>query len=151
MLGGVNIPHDRGLSGHSDADVLLHAVTDAVLGAVAAGDIGQWFPPSDPDFRGADRAELLAHVLNAPALQGWTLVNLDCTIVAEAPKLAPHIPSMRTRMADIFGVPGELVSVKATTTEGLGFTGRGEGIAAFAVVCLERRSNPAQQANLGNV
>jgi 2-C-methyl-D-erythritol 2,4-cyclodiphosphate synthase len=136
ILGGVEIPWEKGLKGHSDADVLLHAVTDAVLGALALGDIGQWFPPDDEQFRDADSRKLLARVMRDPRVAPWELVNLDATVVAEAPKLAPHIPAMRQSIAAIFNVSPEQISIKATTTEQLGFTGRGEGIAAFAVVLM---------------
>jgi 2-C-methyl-D-erythritol 2,4-cyclodiphosphate synthase len=138
MLGGVEIPHPRGLEGHSDADVLLHAVADAVLGALALGDLGHWFPPDDPRTAGADSAGLLAQVVAEATRRGWRTANLDCTVIAERPKLAPHVPAMRARLAHLLGVPVECVSVNATTSEGLGFTGRGEGIAAQAVVLLEQ-------------
>lgn len=140
VLGGVPIPSDRGLAGHSDADVLLHAITDAVLGALAAGDIGQWFPPDDDRWRNADSAVLLQTVLHSAPVRNWALGNLDCTVVAEAPKLAPHIPKMRQTIAALFGAAAAQVSVKATTSERLGFTGRGEGIAAIAVVVMLPRA-----------
>lgn len=138
ILGGVEISHTMGLDGHSDADVLLHAITDAILGAVAAGDIGQWFPPSDATFRDADSADLLRAVLTSETLKGWRVVNLDATVVAESPKLAPFIPEIRRTIADLLTVDPQAVSVKATTTEKLGPMGRGEGIAAMAVVLLSR-------------
>jgi 2-C-methyl-D-erythritol 2,4-cyclodiphosphate synthase len=137
LLGGVKIPHTHGLQGHSDADVLLHAVADALLGALALGDLGHWFPPDDPRYAGADSAVLLAQVVAEVSRRGWRAANLDCTVIAERPKLAPHVPAMRERLAAVLGVELERVSVKATTTEALGFTGRGEGIAAQAVVLLE--------------
>ena len=137
ILGGVTIPHTEGLLGHSDADVLLHAVTDAVLGAAAAGDIGQWFPPSDERYRGADSAELLRTVLRSPQLAGWKLSNLDATVIAERPRISPHVGAIRSSLACLFGVEAGLISIKATTTEGMGFTGRGEGMAAMAVVLLK--------------
>ncbi len=137
ILGGVTIPHSHGLEGHSDADVLLHAVTDALLGALALGDIGHWFPPGDPRYAGADSAALLAQVVAEVGRKGWRTANLDCTVIAERPRLAPHVPAMRARLAGILGVELECVSVKATTSEGLGFTGRGEGIAAQAIVLLQ--------------
>ncbi|HKI98372.1 MAG TPA: 2-C-methyl-D-erythritol 2,4-cyclodiphosphate synthase [bacterium] len=137
ILGGVKIPHTHGLAGHSDADVLLHAVADALLGALALGDLGHWFPPGDPRYAGADSAGLLAQVVAHVTGQGWRTANLDCTVIAERPKLAPHVPAMRERLAQLLGVTLEQVSVKATTTETLGFTGRGEGIAAQAAVLLE--------------
>jgi 2-C-methyl-D-erythritol 2,4-cyclodiphosphate synthase len=136
MLGGVHIPWDHGLEGHSDADVLLHAVADAVLGAVGAGDIGQWFPPTDERYRGADSRELLATILRSPQLAGWKLVNLDTVIVAEAPRLLPHIPAIRESLATQFQADVAAISVKATTSERMGFTGRGEGMAAFAILLL---------------
>ena len=138
VLGGVLIPWERGLLGHSDADVLAHAVMDALLGALALGDIGGMFPDSDPAYAGADSIALLEQVARRVAAAGWRLGNLDATIIAQAPKLAGHLPAMRQRLADACGAPLEAVSVKATTEEGLGFTGRGEGIAAHAVCLLER-------------
>jgi 2-C-methyl-D-erythritol 2,4-cyclodiphosphate synthase len=138
VLGGVRIPAPMGLLGHSDADVLLHAVTDAVLGALALGDIGRWFPNTDPTYQGISSAALLTQVLVSPEVEGWTLVNLDSTVVAERPKIAPHVPAMRETISRLFGVSPERISIKATTAEGLGFAGRGEGIAAHAVVLLDR-------------
>ncbi len=138
MLGGVVIPWDRGLLGHSDADVLLHAITDAVLGALAAGDIGQWFPPDDERYRDADSAELLRTVLRAPCCAGWRLGNVDATVVAERPRLLPYVPAMRRAIAALFEAGEDQVSVKATTSEGLGFACRGEGMTAAAVVLLVR-------------
>jgi 2-C-methyl-D-erythritol 2,4-cyclodiphosphate synthase len=137
ILGGVTIPHTHGLAGHSDADVLLHAVADALLGALALGDLGHWFAPDDPRYAGADSAGLLAQVVAQVSARGWRTANLDCTLIAERPRLASHVPAMRQRLAQILGVAPDCVSVKATTTETLGFTGRGEGIAAQAVVLLE--------------
>lgn len=137
ILGGVTIPHPRGLQGHSDADVLLHAVADALLGALALGDLGHWFPPDDPRYAGADSSGLLARVVAEVHAKGWRTGNLDCTLIAQQPRLAPHLPAMRERLSQLLGVAPERVSVKATTTEGLGFTGRQEGIAAQAVVLLE--------------
>lgn len=137
ILGGVNVPHHLGLAGHSDADVLIHAICDALLGAVALGDIGIHFPPSDPKFKDADSAELLRHVVRLLREAGWTVGNVDSTLAAESPRLAPHIPAMRERLSAILEVPMDAVSVKATTTEGLGFTGREEGIAAQAVVLVQ--------------
>ena len=136
ILGGVPIPSAKGLLGHSDADVLLHAVADAILGAVAAGDIGGWFPPDDETYRDADSRELLRRIMRSDALNGWRVVNLDTTVVAEAPRLAPFILPMRESLAELLGVGIDQVAVKATTTERLGATGRGEGIAALAVVLL---------------
>lgn len=140
VLGGVTIPSPIGLLGHSDADVLLHAVTDAVLGALAAGDIGQLFPDTDEQFRGAASTELLCQVLHRTEARNWVLVNLDSTVIAERPRLQPHIPAMRHTLASLFDADVSRVSVKATTTEGLGFAGREEGIAAQAVVLLRERS-----------
>ncbi len=139
ILGGVTIPYERGLAGHSDADVLLHAVCDALLGALALGDIGQHFPDSDPRWRGADSRVLLRAVVTKVLEAGWRVENLDATVIAQAPRLAPHVPAMRRHLAADCRVLVDQVSVKATTTERLGFTGRGEGIAAQAVVLLQRK------------
>lgn len=138
IIGGVDIPFEKGLYGHSDADVLLHAICDALLGAAALGDIGKHFPDTDPRFKGIDSRELLRHVAALLKEKGYGVANLDATIIAEAPKMAPHILSMRTHIADDVGVPIDCVNVKATTTERLGFTGRGEGIAAEAVCLILR-------------
>ncbi len=137
IIGGVDIPHEKGLLGHSDADVLLHAIMDAVLGAMAAGDIGKLFPDSDPSYKGADSLALTRRVAEVMGERGYRLGNLDATVIAQAPKLAPHIPAMRERIAEAFGVEVDRISVKATTEERLGFTGSGEGIAAHAVCLLE--------------
>lgn len=137
VIGGVDIPHEKGLLGHSDADVLLHAIMDAVLGAMAAGDIGKLFPDSDPAYKGADSLVLTRRVAEVMAQRGYRLGNIDATVIAQAPKLAPHIPAMRERIAEAFGVEVDRISVKATTEERLGFTGSGEGIAAHAVCLLE--------------
>ncbi|NLL83868.1 MAG: 2-C-methyl-D-erythritol 2,4-cyclodiphosphate synthase [Lentisphaerae bacterium] len=137
VLGGVTIPFAYGLAGHSDADVLTHAITDAVLGAVAAGDIGQHFPPSDPQWLNANSIELLRQSVALVARQGWSVVNIDATVMTEAPKLAPFIVTMRQYIAAASGVAIEAVSVKATTVEGMGAIGRREGIAAMAVATLE--------------
>lgn len=136
VIGGVNIPHSKGLLGHSDADVLLHAVSDALLGALALGDIGKHFPDTDPAYRGADSLRLLDRVFALVQQQGYRVANLDATLMAETPKMAPHSEAMRRNIAGCLAVPVDRISVKATTTEGLGFTGRGEGIAASAVVLL---------------
>jgi 2-C-methyl-D-erythritol 2,4-cyclodiphosphate synthase len=136
-MGGVNIPHTRGLLAHSDGDVLLHAICDACLGALALGDIGHHFPDSDPRYRGIDSRVLLRHVIALLAGKGARLVNIDATIVAQKPKMAPYIDSMRHNIAADSGLDKGAVSVKATTTERLGFTGREEGIACYAVVLLE--------------
>ncbi|WP_294291278.1 bifunctional 2-C-methyl-D-erythritol 4-phosphate cytidylyltransferase/2-C-methyl-D-erythritol 2,4-cyclodiphosphate synthase [uncultured Sphingomonas sp.] len=135
-LGGVLIPHDKGLSGHSDADVALHAITDALLGTIAAGDIGSHFPPSDPQWRGAASDQFLAHAASLVAGRGGIVDFVDLTIICEAPKIGPHRESIRMRIADILRLDASQVSVKATTTERLGFTGRGEGIAAQAVATV---------------
>ena len=135
-LCGVQIPHDKGLAGHSDADVALHAITDAVLGAIGAGDIGTHFPPSDPQWRGARSAQFLAHAVKLAGEAGYKVGNVDLTLICEAPKIGPHRPAMRAAVAQIMGAPESCVSIKATTTEKLGFTGRGEGIAAQAIVLL---------------
>ena len=137
IIGGVDIPHEKGLLGHSDADVLLHAIMDAVLGAMAAGDIGKLFPDSDAAYKGADSLVLTRRVAEVMAQRGYRLGNIDATVIAQAPKLAPHIPAMRERIAEAFGVEVDRVSIKATTEERLGFTGSGEGIAAHAVCLLE--------------
>ena len=137
IIGGVEIPYEKGLLGHSDADVLLHAIMDAVLGAMAAGDIGKLFPDSDPAYKGADSLVLTRRVAEVMAERGYKLGNVDATVIAQAPKMAPHIPAMRQNIADAFGVDADRISVKATTEERLGFTGSGEGIAAHAVCLLE--------------
>jgi 2-C-methyl-D-erythritol 2,4-cyclodiphosphate synthase len=138
-LGGVQIPHTLGLLAHSDGDVLLHALSDALLGAAALGDIGKHFPDSDPTFKGADSRVLLRHVVELIHAKGWQVNNVDATIVAQAPKMAPHIDSMRGRIAEDLQVSLDQVNVKATTTEKLGFTGREEGIAVHAVALLVAR------------
>lgn len=137
-LCGINIPHTHGLLGHSDADVAIHALCDALLGALALGDIGKHFPDSDPKYKGIDSKILLRHVMELINSKGWHPVNIDITIMAEAPKLRPHIDTMRECLAGILNIPADCVSVKATTTEGLGFTGRKEGIAAQATVLLSK-------------
>jgi 2-C-methyl-D-erythritol 2,4-cyclodiphosphate synthase len=137
MLGGVRIPHGAGLVAHSDGDVVLHALADALLGAIAAGDIGQLFPDTDPAWRGADSRELLRRVAHEVARQGYRVVNCDVTVLAQAPKLAPHREAMRRNIAMDLGIEMGCVSVKASTTERLGFVGRAEGIAAQAVVLVE--------------
>ena len=136
ILGGVEIPHALGLLGHSDADVLTHAIMDALLGALSLGDIGHYFPPNDPQWQGANSITLLKQVLNIIQSQGWQIGNIDSTIVAEQPKLKPHLKAMRSALAEAMGVEIDLVSIKATTNEELGPTGRQEGICAYAVVLL---------------
>ncbi len=140
LLGGVEIPTAEGIGllGHSDADVLLHAITDAVLGAFALGDIGQWFPDDSPEFAGASSRDLLVRVLSDERLTGVRLVNLDCTVIAQRPKLMPYIPLIRKSIANLFGVSSEQVSVKAKTNEGLDAVGCGEAIVAQAVILFER-------------
>lgn len=138
VMGGVRIPWEKGLLGHSDADVLLHAIADAILGALALGDIGKHFPDTDPSYAGADSMNLLLHVQGLARDQGYGIGNIDATIIAQRPKMAPHIDRMRRNIAGVLSCPMDRVSVKATTTEGLGFTGTGEGIAAHAVVLLTR-------------
>ena len=137
IIGGVDIPYEKGLLGHSDADVLLHAIMDAVLGAMAAGDIGKLFPDNDPAYKGADSLALTRRVAEVMEERGYRLGNIDATVIAQAPKLAPHIPAMREKLAAALEIALDRVSVKATTEEGLGFTGSGEGIAAHAVCLLE--------------
>jgi 2-C-methyl-D-erythritol 4-phosphate cytidylyltransferase / 2-C-methyl-D-erythritol 2,4-cyclodiphosphate synthase len=137
-LGGVLIPHDKGLAGHSDADVALHAITDAVLGAVGEGDIGTHFPPSDPQWRGARSGRFLEHAVSLARKAGYTPANIDLTLICEAPRIGPHRPAMRAEVARLMGLDEGAVSIKATTTEKLGFTGRGEGIAAQAIVLVTR-------------
>ena len=138
ILGGVTVPFDRGLLGHSDADVLTHAVMDALLGAAALGDIGKLFPDSDAAYAGADSIALLERVTALLREHGWQVGNVDATVVAQAPRLAPYIPDMRRRLAEAMGLDVDCVSVKATTEERLGFTGSGEGMAAHAVALIER-------------
>lgn len=138
MLAGVRIDHSRGLRAHSDGDVVLHSVSDALLGALALGDIGHFFPDTDPAWKGADSAVLLSEVYRHVQQAGWQLGNLDLTVIAERPKLAPHVPAMRARLAEILGCDVGAVSVKASTAEKLGALGRQEGIAVHAVVLVQR-------------
>lgn len=137
-LCGVEIPHDHGLVGHSDADVAMHTVTDAIYGALAQGDIGQHFPPSDPQWKGAASAIFLDHAVKLARGEGYKISNVDCTLICEYPKVGPHAQTMRERMSMLMGLEVSRVSVKATTSERLGFTGRGEGIACIATVALVR-------------
>lgn len=139
ILGGVDVPHTKGLLGHSDADVLLHALSDAILGAIGEGDIGRHFPDTDPAYKGADSIKLLQHVMALADAKGFRIGNVDTTIVAQRPKLAPYIQQMRLNIARALATEEERVNVKATTTEELGFAGRGEGIAAYAVALLEKK------------
>mgnify|MGYP001231090882 FL=1 len=138
MLGGVNVPHTAGLLGHSDADVLLHAITDAVLGAAGLGDIGRHFPDTDPQFKGVDSSVLLAEAMRRVRQQGWELVNVDSTIVAQAPKLAPHMPDIQAGVAKALGVAPDQVNVKAKTAEKLGPVGQGQSMEARAVALLRK-------------
>jgi 2-C-methyl-D-erythritol 2,4-cyclodiphosphate synthase len=140
VIGGVEIPYDRGLDGHSDADVLAHAVTDALLGAAGLGDIGEHFPDTDERWRGADSMQLLASVVQSVHAAGFELVNVDCTVVMEAPKLSPHRQAIRQQLAQVLALELARVNVKASTGEGMGFVGRGEGVAALAVAGLRRGS-----------
>lgn len=138
IIGGVDIPHEKGLQGHSDADVLLHAVCDALLGAAALGDIGKHFPNTDAQYQGIDSRHLLRHVAGLLKQHGYAVVNVDATVIAEAPKLAPYIAQMCSHIASDLGIAADRVNVKATTSERLGFTGRGEGIAAEAVCLIQK-------------
>ncbi|WP_010308070.1 2-C-methyl-D-erythritol 2,4-cyclodiphosphate synthase [Kurthia senegalensis] len=136
IIGGIEVPSDKGLLGHSDADVLLHTVTDAALGAIGEGDIGHHFPDTDPEWEGADSAKLLAYIWEKVEAKGYKLGNVDCTIMAQAPKMAPYVDQMRARIAQLLHADVDQVNVKATTTEKLGFVGRKEGIAAMATILL---------------
>ncbi|NJA07103.1 2-C-methyl-D-erythritol 2,4-cyclodiphosphate synthase [Methylococcaceae bacterium WWC4] len=138
ILGGVTIPYEKGLEAHSDGDVVLHALADAILGAAALGDIGKHFPDTDPNFKGADSRVLLRHVYSIVQEKGYKLVNADVTIIAQAPKMLPHVPAMRANIAADLKVDVDFINVKATTTEKLGFEGRKEGIAVQAVVLIEK-------------
>ncbi len=135
-LCGVHVPHDRGLAGHSDADVAMHAITDAIYGALAEGDIGQHFPPTDPKWKDAESATFLEHAVALADRRRFRVANVDATIICEFPKIGPHVPAMQTRLSEIMGLARDRISVKATTSEQLGFTGRGEGIAAMATAAL---------------
>ncbi len=137
LIGGVEIAHAAGLLGHSDADVLLHAITDALLGAAGLGDIGRMFPDSDAAHKDADSLQLLAQAVARVRAAGWRVINVDCTVIAQRPKIAPHVPAMQQRIAAALGVDAGAVGIKGKTSEALGFTGRGEGIAALAVALLE--------------
>lgn len=137
VLGGVTIPHEQGLAGHSDADVLLHAVCDALLGAAGMGDIGRHFPDTDPAFKGIDSLILLERTMGLIRSRGLGVANIDATILAEAPRMWPHVPAMRENISQVLGVPSDDVNIKATTAEGMGFIGRREGIAAMCVALLD--------------
>ena len=135
-LCGVHVPHDRGLTGHSDADVAMHAITDAIFGAVAEGDIGRHFPPTDPQWKDAESTTFLEHAVALADKRGFWIANVDTTIICESPKIGPHVSTMQARLSEILGLARDRISVKATTSERLGFTGRGEGIAAIATAAL---------------
>ena len=139
ILGGIEIPHDRGLLGHSDADVLLHTITDAALGAIGEGDIGRHFPDTDPEWKDADSAKLLQYIWKMVEEKGYVLGNVDATIIAQRPKMAPYIEPMKNRIAELLNADPSQVNVKATTTEKLGFTGREEGIASLATILLMKK------------
>ena len=136
ILGGVEIEHSKGLLGHSDADVLTHAIGESILGALALGDLGKHFPDTDPAYKGISSIKLLVHVAELLRKQEYAVGNIDATVIAQKPKMAPHIPQMRKNMADALGIPESKINIKATTEEGLGFTGRGEGIASQAICLL---------------
>ena len=142
ILGGVRIPYEKGLDGHSDADVLLHALMDALLGAAGLRDIGHHFPPSDPAFKGADSLQLLAYVVQLLAREGYRPVNVDLTLLAERPKIGPYIDAMKERISQTLGLPAKRVGIKATTNEGLGFVGEGKGMAACAVALIAAIPSP---------
>lgn len=137
MLGGVTVPSDRGCVGHSDADVLLHAICDALLGAAALGDIGRHFPDTDPAYKGISSLVLLSSVRDTITEAGWSVVNVDCTLVLQAPKIAPYVAAMTETVANCLGISTNAVSIKATTSEGLGYTGTGEGVVAYAVAMVQ--------------
>ena len=139
IIGGVTSPYERGLIGHSDADVLLHTITDAALGAIGEGDIGRHFPDTDPEFKDADSAKLLEYIWKLVDARGYKLGNIDCTVIAQKPKMAPHIEVIRARVAELLQADVSQVNVKATTTEKLGFTGREEGIASMATILLVKK------------
>lgn len=136
ILGGIEIPHEKGLIGHSDADVLLHAIADALLGAAALGDIGVHFPPIDPKWKDLDSVEILKHSIELLAEHGWAPVNIDATVIAEAPKVNPHVPAMKERIHQVAGLPLGSISIKATTNEGMGWIGREEGIGVIATALI---------------
>jgi len=136
-IGGIAIPHNQALIAHSDGDVLIHAICDAILGAIALGDIGKHFPDNDPAFKNIDSAELLKSVMQSANNKGYVVGNLDCTVIAQAPRLGAHIPAMQTKLSGLLNVEVDAVNVKATTTEKMGYTGRGEGISAHAVVLMQ--------------
>jgi 2-C-methyl-D-erythritol 2,4-cyclodiphosphate synthase len=137
ILGGVEIPFERGLTGHSDADAVAHAVTDAILGAAGLGDIGRHFPPSNPQYKDADSLGLLADAVRLLAGRNYQIVNVDVTVITEAPKIGPHVPAMQERLASVLGIAPDHISIKGKTNEGMGWIGRGEGIATFAVALID--------------
>lgn len=141
IIGGVHIPYEKGLLGHSDADVLVHAIMDALLGAAALGDIGKHFPDTDPKYKGADSLQLLRHVGELLEEHLYVVENIDATIIAQRPKMAPHIETMRNNIADVLGIELDQINIKATTEEGLGFTGTGEGISSQAICAIEKITN----------
>lgn len=149
ILGGVQIPYEKGLLGHSDADVLLHAIMDALLGAAALGDIGKHFPDTDPAYKGASSMKLLEHVGELIEQELYVIGNIDATIIAQRPKMAPHIPKMREKVAEALRIDISQINIKATTEEGLGFTGAGEGISSQAIACLETVRNYSYKAETG--
>ena len=151
ILGGIEIPHDRGLDGHSDADVLTHAIADALLGAVGERDIGHHFPNTDPSIKGIDSQEILSRVQAILTARQFAIVNIDCSLIAEAPKIGPHLGSMRARLSATLQIPPQRISIKATTNEGLGFIGKGEGIAAMAVVSVEQLEPRLPAESLGRL
>jgi 2-C-methyl-D-erythritol 2,4-cyclodiphosphate synthase len=148
IIGGVTIPFEKGLLGHSDADVLLHAVIDALLGAAGLGDIGQYFPDTDPKLKGADSTRLLHETMRMVSFEGYVVANIDAVIIAEAPPMAPHRPAIQKVMSRRLGVEVERINIKATTTEGLGVTGRGEAIAAMATVLILKKPPAGNKDNL---
>jgi 2-C-methyl-D-erythritol 2,4-cyclodiphosphate synthase len=151
ILGGIEIPHDRGLDGHSDADVLTHAIADALLGAVGERDIGHHFPNTDPSIKGIDSQEILRRVQAILTARRFAIVNIDCSLIAEAPKIGPHLGLMRARLSATLQIPPQRIGIKATTNEGLGFIGKGEGIAAMAVVSVEQLEPTLPPESLGRL
>src|SRR5688572_1154228 len=143
ILGGIEVPYEKGLEGHSDADVLLHALTDAILGAAGLGDIGTYYPSSDPTLKGISSVEMLKGAIELAEEKGWRIENVDATVVAQRPRLSPHTPAMREAIANTLGIEPERVNVKSKTTDGLGFTGTGEGMAAYCVVMIRNDGNEA--------
>jgi 2-C-methyl-D-erythritol 2,4-cyclodiphosphate synthase len=151
ILGGIEIPHDRGLDGHSDADVLTHAIADALLGAVGERDIGYHFPNTDPSIKGIDSQEILSRVQAILIARQFAIVNIDCSVIAEAPKIGPHLGLMRARLSATLQIPAQRIGIKATTNEGLGFIGKGEGIAAMAVVSVQQLESTLPTESLGRL